>query len=470
MASITSSSGISTTLGSYSGVTSDDIEQLLAADSAKKTLAQNKITTFKNQQTAWNDIRTRLNSLSNRISDLQKDDTFATKKVTNSNETAVSITATAEAPAQTYQLKVTQLATATKLVGSRIAESTTTALNQTGTLTLSAAQKSGEEAQTIDIDVTADDALKTLVEKINGKADKTNLTASIMDNRLVLTAKKSGEQEFTVSGDLSESLGLTGENTTYTAGKAAEFELDGLKLTRDTNTITDAIEGMTFTLKKPSDEAVKVDITVDQSKTIQAVKDLVTQYNSTMSFISDNLSVGDPSQTDNKTGKLSGDSTLRRLQETLSNLFTSNFVSGTALKANDLGISLIDRDGTLGLNEETLTKKLTEDPQGVKQFFVQQNPDAKGTISDKNGYTAQLKKVVDGYLVDSTSSKGILTTKTTSIDASIKELNKQITRFDDILTMKRDRYVTMFTRLDQAMMQAQEQLNYFTSQTSNNNN
>jgi len=32
MASVTSSSGISTTLGSYSGVTSEDIEKLLAAD------------------------------------------------------------------------------------------------------------------------------------------------------------------------------------------------------------------------------------------------------------------------------------------------------------------------------------------------------------------------------------------------------------------------------------------------------
>ena len=67
MASITSSSGISTTLGSYSGVTSDDIEKLLSADTTKKMLAQNKITTINDQKTAWNDVRTRLNSLLSKV-------------------------------------------------------------------------------------------------------------------------------------------------------------------------------------------------------------------------------------------------------------------------------------------------------------------------------------------------------------------------------------------------------------------
>lgn len=50
MASVTSSSGISTTLGSYSGVTSEDIEKLLAADAINKTRAENKITSLKAQK------------------------------------------------------------------------------------------------------------------------------------------------------------------------------------------------------------------------------------------------------------------------------------------------------------------------------------------------------------------------------------------------------------------------------------
>lgn len=471
MASITSASGISTTLGSYSGVTSDDIEKLLQADAAKKTLAQNKITTIKGQQTAWNDVRTRLNTLSTKISDLQKMDAFATKKVTNSNSSALSVTAGVDTPAQSYQVKINQLATSTKLVGDKIAENSTTALNQSGTLVLKSSVEgasTGEEG--VEIAIEATDNLKTIVKKINEQSKTTNLTASITDNRLVLTSNKQGAQEFSVSGDMGEALGLTSEQAKYTTGQQAEFEVDGLTLTRNSNTVTDAIGGMTLNLTKASSETITLDVTVDQSKTVQAVKDLVAQYNSTMSFIKDNLSVGDPSQEDNTTGKLAGDSTLRRLQETLSNLFTSNTVSGTNLKANDVGISLIDRNGTLGLDEDVLKKKLDEDPQAVQQFFFQEDASTTSKVSEKNGYTAQLKTSIDTYLVDTSSSKGIIATRSASLDSSIKDLNRQITRFDDILTMKRDRYVTMFSRLDQAMMEAESQLNYFMSQTTNNSN
>jgi len=43
-------------------------------------------------------------------------------------------------------------------------------------------------------------------------------------------------------------------------------------------------------------------------------------------------------------------------------------------------------------------------------------------------------------------------------------LNKQITRLDGVLEQKKARYVDMFTRLDQAMMKAEEQMSWLISQ------
>jgi len=123
MASVTSSSGISTTLGSYSGITSDDIESLLAADSVNKTRAQNKITTITAQKTAWSDISTRLTNFLNKVEALQKVDAYQTKKVTTSNSSIASIAGTTDAPEGTYDLKVNQLATATKVTGTKVADS-----------------------------------------------------------------------------------------------------------------------------------------------------------------------------------------------------------------------------------------------------------------------------------------------------------------------------------------------------------
>lgn len=469
MASITSSSGISTTLGSYSGVTSDDIEKLLSADTAKRVLAQNKITTINDQKTAWNDVRTRLNSLLSKVEELQKAETFATKKVSNSDDSIASITTTADAAENDFSLKITQLATTTKLIGNKLSGSSKTALGISGSFSLTNSQ---DKAFTFTVEST--DTLKSLTDKINAETKNSAISASIIDNRLVLTSSTTGEHAITVAGESADALGISStKKASYSLGQQAEFELDGLALKSDSNSVSNVVEGVTFTLKKASTDSTTIKVTTDTDKTVQAVKDLVSQYNSTMSFISDNLSVGDPSKESNTTGKLQGDSTLRSLQERLSSLFTSSAVTGTSLKANDVGISLIDRDGTLGLDEDKLKKALSEDGNAVKNFFYQTDG-AKSTIastsnvSETNGYTAVLKKLVDGYLVDTTANKGIIATKAATFDLAIKDLNKQITRFDEILTMKRDRYVDMFTRLDQAMMEAESQLSYFTTQASSN--
>ncbi|WP_313628637.1 flagellar filament capping protein FliD [Enterococcus italicus] len=466
MASITSSSGISTTLGSYSGVTSDDIEKLLTADASKKTLAQNKITTINDQKTAWNDVRTRLSSLLSKVEDLQKAETFATKKVTNSDDSIASITTTADAAENDFSLKVTQLATTTKLIGNKLSDSSKTALGISGSFSLTNSQD-----KTFTFNVESTDTLKSLTDKINAETKNSAISASIVDNRLVLTSSTTGEHAITVAGESADALGISSTTkASYSLGQQAEFELDGLALKSDSNSVSNVVEGVTFTLKKASTDSTTIKVTTDTDKTVQAVKDLVSQYNSTMSFINDNLSVGDPSSESNTTGKLQGDSTLRSLQERLSSLFTSSAVTGTSLKANDVGISLIDRNGTLGLDEDKLKKALSEDGNAVKNFFYQSDGGkstitSSSNVSDTNGYTAGLKKLVDGYLVDTTANKGIIATKASTFDLAIKDLNKQITRFDEILTMKRDRYVDMFTRLDQAMMEAETQLSYFTSQT-----
>ena len=75
-----------------------------------------------------------------------------------------------------------------------------------------------------------------------------------------------------------------------------------------------------------------------------------------------------------------------------------------------------------------------------------------------------LKDIADKYLSEKSDNKGILATKFESYEASIKDLNKQITRLDGVLEQKKARYVDMFTRLDQAMMKAEEQMSWLISQ------
>jgi len=272
VASITSSSGISTTLGSYSGVTSDDIEKLLSADTTKKVLAQNKITTINDQKTAWNDVRTRLNSLLSKVEELQKAETFATKKVSNSDDSIASITTTADAAENEFNLKVTQLATTTKVIGNKISDSNKTALGIAGSFSLTNSQ---DKAFTFTVEST--DTLKSLTDKINAETKNSSISASIMDNRLVLTSSTTGEHAITVAGGSADALGISSTTkASYSLGQQAEFELDGLALKSDSNSVSNVVEGVTFTLKKASTDSTTIKVTTDTDKTVQTVKDLVS--------------------------------------------------------------------------------------------------------------------------------------------------------------------------------------------------
>jgi len=473
MASVTSSSGISTTLGSYSGVTSEDIEKLLAADAINKTRAENKITSLKAQKTAWSDISTRLTNFLSKVDALQKDDAYQTKKATTTNSSIASIVGTTEAPEGTYDLKVNQLATATKVTGSQVAQSSKTALNVSGQLSLTSSEVDEDgKPITASIEITAEDSLKDVAAKINSQSKSTFVAASIVDNRLILTNTKMGDKNFLIDGNAAEGLGI-GSTATTTQGQPAIFELDGMKITRDSNSVTDVIDGVTLTLAKKSEEHVTLSLANDTSKVVDAVQGLVDQYNSLMSFIGDNLTVGDPSSENNKTGTLVGDSALTRLQTQLRNLITIPAVSGSKLTANKLGISTVDNDGTLGLDTTKLKEALAEDPAAVKSFFYAstKTKEADGTASTKEtGYTLALKELANSYVVNTSANKGIIATKSATYDSTIKDLNKQITRFDDILAMKKERYITMFTKLDSVMMEAENQLSYLSNQFANTSN
>ena len=93
----------------------------------------------------------------------------------------------------------------------------------------------------------------------------------------------------------------------------------------------------------------------------------------------------------------------------------------------------------------------------VQNFFYSKNNDGKeiGFVSRLNGY-------IDSF----SSSSGIIKGKTDSFDRSLKDINKQVESFNLRMVKKEAYYVNMFANLDTAMMQAESQMSWLTSQVS----
>lgn len=488
MSSITTSTttgsiSSSSYMGQYTGITSDTIDQLLQSDELRKTVIQNKIDKINTKSQAWTDISTRLGNLMSKLETLQDESTYQTKKVTSSDDTIATVSGTTDSMEGSYDLVVKQLATASKITGGVVSKadrttkiSTKDALGYSGKLTITNAAANGSESKTIELDIKATDSLKDIANAINNAKDPSDSTgtkgaglkATIVNNQLVVTSEEMGDRSLSIGGALKDSLGFGDSEVKKTVGQNAKFTLDGIEMERNTNTPTDVVDGVTFTLKKADPtKTITLGLTNDTDKELSAVKDFVSQYNSVMSFLSEKMDVGDPSKSDNTTGALAGDSTLISLQSKLqSTVLGGKSVNGVS--ASTLGLS-VDRNGTLSLDETKFKAQLAKDPNSVKDFFFKDTSNKYSTEKTGTGYTADFKAVLDRYTSTKSGSEGVISLRKSSYQSEIKDYNKQIERITEQIATKRARYVTMFTNLDTAIGNLQSQFSYFQSQNSSSN-
>ncbi|WP_035051354.1 flagellar filament capping protein FliD [Carnobacterium pleistocenium] len=484
-------------LGSYSGIDTATIDSLIEAESGKLVQYSNKQTGITAEKNAWKDINTRLDSLYSKLGTLEKDETFQSKTTTSSDATKVAITAGTNSVASNYSIEVTQLATSNQAISGMftLPEGGTIdgSLGLIGTFTgISQSTRTEVEGEStignFEISIAAEDSLKDIVGKINENSKESGIEAKIVDNHIVMTDSKMGERtmmfggvstddEGIENGSMAESLGFSLVDDAYKGGQSAELTIDGIAITRDTNSITDAVEDLTIELKglTEASKPVAIGIKEDTSTTVKAFQAFVDQYNSTLSFIGDQLDVGDPSAEGNSTGALVGDSSLMRLQSSLRSLMSQNVNSGNDAYNNleSIGIS-VDRFGAATLDSDKLKTALADDPTAVKKMLFQTtsidaiSTDEAGvlttvTTETEVGMAQKMRSLVDTYISDET---GIIATKSNTYDKSLKDLSSSITKFNERLEKKRENYVAMFTRLDSAMMEAESQLAYLQSQFS----
>ena len=481
-------------LGSYSGITSETIDSLIAAQSGKLTQYNNQKESLTKEKTAWSDIQTRLTNLNIKMDALMDPKSFFSKKTTSSEETKIAVTAETNAVPGKYEITVDRLATASRLTSGQILttdQTTTTALGFEGTFKLSSQDTSEIGAsdpktlKQVDITVASTDTLKDIITKINAATKDSGVSATIIDGRLSLTDAQMGDRTITATSatDLADKLALDPAaagtaKATLAAGTSAKMTVNNtITLERNTNTITDAIEGMTLNLKATTaGSPVSVSVADDTDNTLKVVKDFVEQYNSTVSFITEKLSVGNPSSESNVAGALSGDSTLMRLQSSLRQMLTGG-VEIQKLDPADpnetqkydfigsLGIS-IDRYGKASIDETKRKEVITKEPDRVASFFSRSITVDGTTEKKKVGLAEKLQTVVNSF-VD--SKDGMITAKNKTYDKAVDDIAKKIEAFNVRMEAQRARYVKTFTALDTAMMQAESQMSYLSSQLTSSN-
>ena len=212
----------------------------------------------------------------------------------------------------------------------------------------------------------------------NGKITVTDDTAGQSQLSVALSANNEGGGTLNF-GTLS--VTTEGENAVsreVVAGQNASFRVNGVTLSRSSNTVTDAIEGVSLSLKKVAvGTNVNIDITRDTSGIKEKVNTFVVDFNEAVSLINEQFVFDEASET---SGPLSGDSTLLTLQSQLRQVVTSPVV-GLPDNENVLtlfGVSF-DRQGQLQVDDAKLEESLSTNFNAFRKVMV-----ASGETSDPN--------------------------------------------------------------------------------------
>ncbi|MEE9278247.1 MAG: flagellar filament capping protein FliD [Dehalococcoidia bacterium] len=216
----------------------------------------------------------------------------------------------------------------------------------------------------------------------NSDADVTALYDATTD-RVTFTAKATGSSAISfvdVTGNFLEAIkildGAGAVVASETLGANAAYKInDGATQYSSTNTVSDAVPGVTLTLREaaPGDNAT-VTIAANDTSVVSAVGDFVEQFNSTMTLLTDALKT-DPDSDDD--GDFSGDSNFRMLVRTLRSrvIGLGDNLPGKFTSLADVGLSFgsvgaeVGTTEVLELDAAKLREALTEDRDAVVQLF-----------------------------------------------------------------------------------------------------
>ena len=421
----------------------------------------------------YSDLRTKLTNLKRAARELSPSEggsPFADRTASVSLESILSASAGASAPKVAHAVHVDQLAKAHSIISSRLSK-TETSLADIYTGGRSFTIQTGSTTKVVRVEIDGDETNAMLLEKVAAAINETMgsaaRAASLADTdstvRLSLTAGATGaanSMTITDPDGLLATLGLTNNSqATDTAGGYihadlgnheldAKLTVDGIHITRSTNTITDVSPGLTLTLKAAqaaTDPDVNVSVQTDTKSIREKIQKFIDAYNDTHTYLASKTKLD---RTTFERGPLGGDYQYVSLVQKMRTAVAATVDSSAAEEFFALGQVGISSNGAgaLGIqNASRLDQALSGNLDDFEKLF---------TAAD--GIAGRLDKVLDAY----TREDGTIQASTGSTETQKKLLTARIDRLVQLQELEKDRLVRQFGAIQQAsqMQQSMQQM------------
>ncbi len=248
--------------------------------------------------------------------------------------------------------------------------------------------------------------------------------------------------------------GATGENLdfgtpTVTAATNASLKIDGLSFVRTSNTVADALPGVTLTLGQANQTAEDVVVDTDADGTQAKLQKLVDAYNGVMTLLQRQLNV---TKDTDRSKSLVGDPVVRQVKSQLQKLISTQVPGlGGIRTLADLGLKTA-QDGSLSINADTLGKALANDPSAVNAMFT-----TSGT---------GLKDLVNSLVnAETESGSGLLVTRQDSLNQTITNMDRQKATLQARLDAYQSALQAQFDAMEKTVSQLKSIGNFLSAQS-----
>ncbi len=404
-------------------------------------------------------LKSAIASFQDTLGVLKEIDNFQQRTVALDNDELSSVSANSSAVRGTYEVETILLASAHKISSMGYADVATPI--GTGTLTISI----NGSAMAITI---AEDAntLADIVDAINDADDNPGVLATVINSdagsQLVISAAETGAaNQITITssggdGNLStfefDPMSGTNPMTERVAATDSVMLIDGLPVTRSTNTVEDSVEGLSISLLQ-AEVGTKTRVTVDydESAANAALTAFVNAYNSLISTI-DEVTAYDAET--GVAGALLGDSIVRDIKDSVRRELNS-VVSITGAPFSmlvDIGITT-NLEGRLEIDSSVAGDAIALDFDAVGELFA----DADQGIAVR----------LDAFISTLLESDGSISLREERLNDRLADLTDQRERLDDRMLLVEERYFKQFQALDTLLAQFQSTSAYLTQQLAN---
>lgn len=225
------------------------------------------------------------------------------------------------------------------------------------------------------------------------------------------------------------------------------FTFNGIEMQRDSNSVSDVVSGVTFTLNsvmQSTDKDTTINVNVDKDYIKEKVNGFITQFNSLYIYLKDNTSVS-------STATLKRDSNATSLLNSMK-LFgytdIAGIPSGDLQRLSQIGITFNTSTGLSLSDSSTFDNELESNTDEVEALF-----------NSSSGVANSLFSTIDPFL----GIDGYLATSQSSLDLNIKYLSDKIDATSDRIDKSADVLRSSYESMQLQLASLYQSQSYFSS-------